>query len=138
MPFQLPFRHMPGLRAVRLVLIGLALFAVMKPALTQQPPAPAVVSGTVFHDRDENGIRDLHERGVGGVSVSDGKVTVETDDDGRYSLPVDTERRLTDIVFITTPDGYVVPADGDKNPRFYRILAGLLPGEQRTQDFALL
>ena len=138
MRFALRFQRLASRGAVRLVMIGLALLAVMKPALTQQPPAPAMVSGTVFQDRDENGIRDAHEPGVGGVSVSDGKVTVETDGQGRYSLPVDTERRLTDIVFIGTPDGYVVPADGDKTPRFYRILAGLLPGGHRTQDFALL
>ena len=125
-------------RAVPLVMMGLALLAVIKPALTQAPPAPAVIRGVVFQDRNENGLRDPGERGVGDVSVSDGKVTVETDRQGRYTLMVDTERRLTDIVFITMPDGYVVPADADRTPRFYRILGGLAAGEERTQDFPLL
>jgi outer membrane protein assembly factor BamB len=124
-------------RAVVSVTIGLALLAVIRPAFTQSIE-PAVVSGTVFKDQNENGIRDPDEPGIGGVSVSDGKVTVETDERGRYNLPVDTDRRLTDIVFISMPDGYFVPVDGDRTPRFYRILEGLTPGDRRTQDFALL
>src|SRR5262245_16524153 len=108
-------------RAIPPVMMGLALVAIIRPASTQQPLAPALISGTVFDDRNENGVRDRHERGVSDVSVSDGKVTVETDRDGRYTLPVDTERRLTDIVFITVPDGYTVPADADRTPRFYRV-----------------
>ena len=91
-------------RVVPPVMGGLALLAVIKPALTQQPLEPAVISGTVFEDRNENGVRDRWERGVDGVSVSDGKVTVETDVHGRYRLQMDTDRRLTDIVFITMPD----------------------------------
>jgi outer membrane protein assembly factor BamB len=121
-----------------MVMMGLALLAIIKPALTQPPLAPAVISGVVFQDRNENGIRDPHERGVSDVSVSDGKVTIETDRSGRYTLPVDTERRLTDIVFISMPDGYVMPVDADQTPRFYRVLEGLLPGEHRIHDFALL
>lgn len=125
-------------RAVPVAMAGLALLAIVRPAFTQQPPEPAVISGTVFHDRNENGVRDPDEPGIGAVSVSDGRVTVETDERGRYSLPMDTDRRLTDIVSITMPDGYVVPVDADRTPRFYRVMDGLMPGERRTQDFDLL
>jgi outer membrane protein assembly factor BamB len=124
-------------RAIPLVTIALGLIAVIRPAFTQSID-PAIVSGTVFQDRNENGVQDTGEPGIDGVSVSDGKVIVETGKDGRYTLPVDADRRLTDIVFITMPDSYVVPADADRTPRFYRILEGLVPGEHRTQDFALL
>ena len=125
-------------RAATMLMAGLALLTIIKPAFTQQHPKPAIINGTVFDDRNQNGLRDPDERGVGGVSVSDGRVTVETDEQGRYSLALDTERRLTDIVFITMPDGYVVPANQDQVPQFYRILAALAPREHRTQDFALL
>jgi outer membrane protein assembly factor BamB len=115
---------------------GLALLAIIKPAFTQSPE-PAVVSGTVFDDRDQDGQRDLDEPGVGEVSVSDGQVTVETDARGRYSLSVDPERRLTDLVFITVPDGYQVPTTTDQTPSFFRILDGLTSGGQFTADFGL-
>jgi len=125
-------------RAVPSVMAALALLAIVKPAFTQQPPEPAVVSGAVFRDGNGNGVQDSDEPGIGGVSVSDGKVTVETDESGRYSLILDTERRLTDIVFITMPEGYILPGDADQVPRFYRNLGQLAAGEQRSEDFALI
>src|SRR5918992_5860690 len=89
-----PLTHPSHIRSCRLALTGLmtglALLAIIKPAFTQSPE-PAVVSGTVFDDRDRDGQRDLDEPGVGEVSVSDGQVTVETDARGRYSLSVDPE-----------------------------------------------
>jgi hypothetical protein len=48
---------------------------------------------------------------VPGVSVSDGAVTTETDADGRYTLDLDVDRRITDIVYISKPAGYAVPTD---------------------------
>jgi outer membrane protein assembly factor BamB len=124
--------------ALPLMMTALALPSIIKPAFTQQPPEPAVISGIVFQDRNENGTRDPDEPGVSGVSVSDGKVTVETDWSGRYNLTMDPERRLTDIVFISMPDGYVLPVDANQTPRFYRVLESLGPGDRRVEDFALL
>src|SRR5262249_13669796 len=105
-------------------------------AETVDPPR-ATVFGTVFEDRDGNGLLNGKEKGVKGVSVSDGVHIVETDKNGRYELEVDTERRITDIVFMTQPDGYKLPTDEYKTPRFYRNLGQLTSGAQLTVDFAV-
>ena len=92
----------------------------------------------VYEDRNGNDQRDAGERGVRGVSVSDGTETVETDSDGQYRLEVDVARRITDLVFITKPAGYGVPTDQYKTPRFYRDLGQLADGVAAGADFALL
>src|SRR4030095_16203891 len=75
MPLSLRLDPRSSRRALLWTMAGLALLAVITPAITQPPPAPAVVSGVVFLDRNENGVRDPGERGLADVSVSDGKVT---------------------------------------------------------------
>ena len=69
-------------------------------------PAPAMVSGTVFDDRNDNGQRDSEEPGLSGVAVSviaagELKTTV-TDARGVYALPT-----LADAtVRISVPAGW--------------------------------
>ncbi|GAA5041038.1 hypothetical protein GCM10023317_96900 [Actinopolymorpha pittospori] len=64
---------------------------------------PAVISGVVYEDRNENGERDEGERGLKGVSVSDGRTIVQTDGAGGYRIETDSERRITDLVFVSQP-----------------------------------
>lgn len=126
-----------GLRLlVVVVTLGLAGLAVVQPGLAQQQGT--TVNGTVFEDKDKDGERDGDEKGIANVSVSDGQQTVRTDKKGNYSLTVDPERRLEDIVFVSVPSGYGVPADQYKTPQHYRQLGMLKPGEKRRQDFGLL
>ncbi|MFC5653238.1 PQQ-binding-like beta-propeller repeat protein [Paenibacillus solisilvae] len=115
---------------------GLALAVMIKPVLAEN--TNAVVSGIVFVDKNGNGKQDTNEIGLKGISVSDGRTIVHTDDNGKYTFTVDTERRLTDIVFVTTPSGYSVTSNEYKVPQFYQTLGNLQPGEQREQNFALL
>ncbi|MDE5944985.1 MAG: metallophosphoesterase, partial [Rikenella sp.] len=68
---------------------------------------PAVVSaqlrGTVYHDANGNGRRDGSEKGLSGVSVSDGRHVVKTAADGSFELPANPQARF---VSVTTPSGY--------------------------------
>jgi outer membrane protein assembly factor BamB len=72
------------------------------------------------------------------VTVSDGKNMTVTDNQGKYELVVETNRRVSDIVFVTTPSGYTVATDESKTPQFYKQLGTLQNNETREQDFALI
>jgi len=75
---------------------------------------PEVLTGTVFHDKDQDSTQDKGERGVAGVQVSNGRDVVTTDGTGRYSVPVDDDT----TVFVTQPAGYQVPVDEDAIAQF--------------------
>lgn len=65
--------------------------------------ASAQLRGTVYHDADRNGLRDASEKGLAGISVSDGKNVVKTSPDGSFELPANPQARF---VTVTTPSGY--------------------------------
>ncbi|MBV8253979.1 MAG: PQQ-binding-like beta-propeller repeat protein [Chitinophaga sp.] len=60
-------------------------------------------SGQVFNDVNRNGVLDAGEKGISGISVSDGLHVVKTGEDGRYSLPGHARQKF---VFITPAHGY--------------------------------
>ena len=134
-----------GRRRVRLALYagtaalgGLVVAAPVSSAVDEAlNPSTAVISGTVFEDRNGNDAYDAGEPTLSGVSVSDGVTVVATGADGRYSLTTKTERRNTDLVFLSQPAGYTVGTDEFMAPRFYRNLGSLAADEQKTADFAL-
>ena len=100
-------------------------------------PPSAIVSGTVFEDRDNDDRVDQDERVLAGVSVSDGQRTVVTDAAGRYTFDTAVERRDTDLVFITQPAGWSVSTDEFMTPLFYRDLGQLTEGEAQEVNFGL-
>ncbi|MBQ0024912.1 MAG: PQQ-binding-like beta-propeller repeat protein [Bacteroidales bacterium] len=59
--------------------------------------------GTVFNDRNGNGILDKGERGVQGVAVSDGFTVTLTDKEGHYSISPNPRARF---ITVSTPDGW--------------------------------
>jgi outer membrane protein assembly factor BamB len=127
---------------VRLALVSLVTLVVAPPlgswvAQAVDPPT-ATITGTVFQDSNGNAQRDAKEPGLEGIAVSDGVKIVQTDAEGRYSIEISTDRRTTDLVFITQPAGYTVPTDEFMTPRFYRDLGSLADDDQRTADFALV
>jgi len=69
----------------------------------------------VFVDRDRDSHQDANERGLGGVTVSNGRDVVVTDAHGRYELPAFDNM----TVFVTQPRGYGVPVDGDNVAQFF-------------------
>ena len=66
-------------------------------------PASADFSGAVYVDLNKNNKKDQGEKGVKGVSVSDGLNVVLTDSNGEYLLPGTPKSRF---VFITVPSGF--------------------------------
>jgi outer membrane protein assembly factor BamB len=100
-------------------------------------PPSATIAGTVFDDRDNDNRVDHGERGLPGITVSDGRTIVVTDAAGRYSFDTPVERRDTDLVFITQPAGWSVGTDEFMTPRFYRDLGQLADGASREANFGL-
>ncbi|MEM6708144.1 MAG: calcineurin-like phosphoesterase family protein [Pseudomonadota bacterium] len=80
--------------------------------------APLEATGTVYDDRNGNGVQDESEEGIAGVAVSNGRDVVLTDDQGRYTVPVDAS---ADVIFITKPSGYAPPVNGYQIPQFYYL-----------------
>ncbi|MDQ3677479.1 MAG: PQQ-binding-like beta-propeller repeat protein [Actinomycetota bacterium] len=120
--------------ALTALVLGKALSPVIAEAVD---PSNATVTGVVYHDGNGNGERDARERGVRGVTVSDGVTLVQTDSNGRYSIETDVERRITDLVFISKPAGWSVATDEAMIPRFYRDLGKLADDDHAQADFAL-
>jgi Icc-related predicted phosphoesterase len=85
------------------------LLCFLSPFLTTvdgQPIQPTVtISGTVFADKNGNGIKDGNETGIAGVAVSDQVNVVKTDANGVYKL---TSEKGYGFVFISVPSGYKV------------------------------
>jgi len=94
-----------------LILAFLTQSLIMAP---QQSGAQPVRSGTLFLDRNDNGVRDRGERVLKGVPVSDGDTVVVTDRKGRYILPATAHSSIFPIL----PSGYEFPGDGIRNTRF--------------------
>ncbi len=74
-------------------------------------------SGVVFQDKNKNRQYDEGERLLSGIRVSNGQQIAKTDDQGRYTLPVDDDT----ILFVIKPRGWISPTSEDKLPRFYYI-----------------
>jgi hypothetical protein len=78
-------------------------------------PAQNSVSGTVFLDQNSNGFPDKTEKGIRGVYVSNGKEVVETDADGKWTLPVCNGTGI----FVIKPADYAVPLSRDQIPQHF-------------------
>lgn len=72
------------------------------------------LDGVVFDDRNRNSEQDRGERGIKGVTVSNGRDVTTTDAEGRYTLPAHDNMD----VFVTQPAGYQVPVDEDNIAQF--------------------
>jgi hypothetical protein len=85
-----------GLSAI--ALSALASLALAQPASGQAAP----IRGVVFEDANRNGVRDMAERGVSGVAVSNQGDVVVTDSTGRFAI----SPGRTGVLFVATPNGY--------------------------------
>lgn len=81
-------------------------------------------TGRIFIDANENGVYDKGEKGMKAISVSDGLNVVQTDQDGKYSLPGQPKEHF---IFITTPSGYKT------DNAYYRRIEK----EKKVYDFGL-
>ncbi|MEU4361157.1 calcineurin-like phosphoesterase family protein [Promicromonospora sp. NPDC023987] len=73
------------------------------------------LDGVVFVDRDQDSEQDRHERGLRGVTVTNGRDVTTTDRRGRYELPVFDNMTVS----VTQPRGYQVPVDDDNVAQFF-------------------
>ncbi|GAA2400768.1 outer membrane protein assembly factor BamB family protein [Nonomuraea africana] len=95
------------------------------------------VQGMVFDDTDGDGRRDQGEKGLAGVSVTDGAVWATTAADGSYSLATNRARRETDLVNVVSPNGYTPVLRDDYIPSFFReVPSG--QGPLTGLDFAMV
>jgi hypothetical protein len=79
--------------------------------------AQSVVKGYVFEDLNGNKKKDRREKGIAGVSVSNGINVTQTDNNGAYTLPIGNDN----IIFVIKPSGYRVPVNDKNQPQFYYI-----------------
>ena len=99
------------------------------PVLLALALAHADLSGTVFLDRNANGVRDPGEPGLAGVVVSDQADVVTTDRDGAFRIAA---AHGTGIVFVSVPAGYRVVGSfwhRDSEP----LLFALAPARERNE-----
>lgn len=94
-------RRIRTLFLIYFALSGGSAWAQETPADTV-PRYPFPIQGTVFLDRNANGIKDHTEPGMEGVAVSDGYDVVLTDASGTYLLP--NRGKNAAFVFVHQPD----------------------------------
>lgn len=82
-----------------------------------QSVSTTTANGIVFHDVNGNGKKDRREQGIAGVAVSNGVEVVQTDENGRYQLPVGEDN----IIFVIKPEGYMTPLNEQHLPQFFYI-----------------
>ena len=74
-------------------------------------------SGGVYHDANRNQKRDLGEKGIPKIAVSNGVDIVATDDQGRWRLPSSDDV----IFFVLKPSGWMTPLNDHLLPRFHYV-----------------
>ena len=80
-------------------------------------PDQKQAKGFVYHDVNENRIKDNAEKGIAGVAVSNGVDIVQTNKEGFYEIPVSDET----IVFVIKPKDWMTPVNEDNLPRFFYL-----------------
>lgn len=97
--------------------IGLiGLFSLFSFSVTAQDTS-IKVSGTVFHDKNENDVFDTSEKGIPGMMISNQKEVTLTDSKGVYTISLSPGQSL----MIVKPSGYNVPLDEFNIPQFSHV-----------------
>ncbi len=83
---------------------------------TIQADSSQSASGYVFHDKNNNQLKDADEPGIPNVRVSNQSEITLTNADGKWELPA-----ADDVTFfVIQPSGYRTPVDPERQlPRFY-------------------
>lgn len=80
--------------------------------------AQNVANGFVFHDLNENRIKEDGEKGIPEVVVSNGIEVVRTDKNGAYEIPISSDDA---VLFVVKPRDWVTPLNEDNLPQFYYL-----------------
>ena len=90
---------------IRCLAAALVLFFLNFRDLNAQTHSSTLISGYVFDDSNNNGLKDSNEKGVKGVTVSDQVTVVTTNEDGFYQINYTSPYG---ILFISAPEGFQV------------------------------
>ncbi len=82
-----------------------------------QNPSQQLAKGFVFHDTNENRIKEDAEKGIPEVAVSNGLDIVLTDENGAYEIPVPDDA----VIFVIKPRDWMTPLNEDNLPQFYYL-----------------
>jgi len=84
-----------------------------------------LVHGSVFLDRNQNGLYDKGERGLSHILISNGDTVVQTDKRGNYAIPAAPGMSVFPII----PTGYTPFKKGEKvnNTAFFYFQEGEMP-----------
>lgn len=74
------------------------------------------VTGQVYLDQNQNGVRDSAEHGLAGVAISNGRDVVRSDTQGRYQI----ELRDGDTLFVIKPANYQFHRGADGSLRYWQ------------------
>ena len=78
--------------------------------------AQVQLSGSVFHDKNKDGIQNSGEKGIKDIPVSNGRDIVLTDRKGLFHIVSDSN----DVIFIMQPSGWKVPVNDYNIPQYYK------------------
>ena len=82
-----------------------------------QAESRTMARGYVFEDLNRNGVRDLNERGLHRIIVSNQQEVTTTRKDGSWELPSSDDT----IFFVVKPSGWMTPVNHHNLPLFYYI-----------------
>ena len=90
-------------------------WAVLSCMLSLAVNAQQKATGYVFEDENRNGKKDRNEKGIAGVSVTNGEDVIATDAKGGYELSLKEGQSLA----VIKPAGYSLPVNAQNLPQFY-------------------
>ncbi len=87
-------------------------------SIAAQDATPQIAKGFVYHDANQNQIKETTEKGIAEVAVSNGVDIVLTDGNGAYEIPVSGD----DVtIFVIKPSDWKTPLNEDNLPQFYYL-----------------
>ncbi len=110
-PFRLP------ILSLLIILVPICTSAQSRKASKRAANAQAMVGGFVYHDLNENQIKEAGEPGIPNVLVSNSVEVAKTDANGYYELPVTGD----DVFFVIKPSTWQCPLNEDNLPQFYYL-----------------
>lgn len=90
-------------------------YTVLGCMITLAVSAQQKATGYVFEDLNKNGKKESREKGIAGVSVTNGEDVVATDASGKYELTLQDGQSLA----VIKPSGYSLPVNAQNLPQFY-------------------
>jgi hypothetical protein len=101
----------------RIGFIGISLFLLVGTQIVFSASAPQYAVGVVYNDTNKNQTLDPGENGIKNIAVSNGQDIVQTDNQGKYRIPIEENM----LIFVIKPTGWTTPFNAENRPQFYYI-----------------